>query len=91
MKKSMVRSPEGAVTVKSASVMKKRRGSEIFEAPLKDILDELPEIGEFLRDRGVGCEGCHLFHLANLREVFSCYKLCRDEFNETLLKMGIEI
>jgi|GEM_PF-3080638 len=91
MEKSTVRSTGAGVTVKSVSAMKKRRGSEIFEAPLKDILDELPEIGEFLRDRGVGCEGCHLFHLANLREVFSCYKLCREEFNETLLKMGIEI
>lgn len=85
----MVGSMTAGVRVESASVMKRSRGRDIFEEPLKEVLDRYPEIGDFLRERGVGCEGCHLFHLANLREVFSCYKLSRKEFDEILLEMEV--
>ncbi len=77
------------VGAESVSVMKGSRLRDIFEEPLKEILKRHPEVGEFLRERGVGCEGCHLFHLANLREVFSCYRISREEFHEILLKMEI--
>lgn len=77
------------VGAESVSVMKGSRVRDIFEEPLKEVLERHPEVGEFLRERGVGCEGCHLFHLANLREVFSCYRISREEFHEILLKMEI--
>ncbi|WP_281836250.1 hypothetical protein [Propionigenium maris] len=77
------------VVAESVSVMKRREDRDIFEEPLKEVLERYPEIGEFLRERGVGCEGCPLFHLANLREVFSCYKLSREEFHKILLKIEI--
>ncbi len=76
----------GDVGAESAVVMKRSRDRDIFEEQLREVLGNYPEIGEFLRDRGAGC---HLFHLANLREVFSCYKLSREELHELLLKMEI--
>lgn len=91
MKEAMVRIIGADVRVKSADVMKKRRLNEIFQAPLKEVLYDLPEIGEFLRERGVGCEGCQLFHLADLGEVFRCYKLSREEFYEILQSIGVEV
>ena len=91
MKETTVRSMGAGVRVKSADAMKKRRLNDIFQAPLKEVLDDLPEVGEFLRDRGVGCEGCQLFHLADLREVFSCYRLSREELYEVLHGIGVEV
>lgn len=79
----------GDVGAESAVVMKRSRDRDIFEEQLREVLGNYPEIGNFLGDRGAGCEGCHLFHLANLREVFSCYKLSREELHELLLKMEI--
>jgi len=87
IKKHMKRDMVTGATVKSVSAMKKRKDNGLLEVPLKEVLNDFPEIREFLRDRSVGCEGCQLFHLANLKEVFSCYKLSEKEFNETLLNI----
>ena len=74
--------------VMSVAVMKKNKGSNVLEEPLKRVVEDYPGVGDFLRDKDIWCEGCQLYHLANLKEVISCFKLDLKEVEGILKKQA---
>ena len=87
MRRGMKKATDVAPT--SVTAMKKSKGSNILEEPLKKVLEIYPEIGDFLREKNIWCEGCQLYHLANLKEVIACYKLDIKEVEGVLNKQEI--
>lgn len=77
--RSLVKTADAAVE-RDVVAMEESLRSRLKMLPLEEVMESYPEVRELLREEGAGCEGCHLLHLANLREVFRCYRIDEENF-----------
>lgn len=58
--------------------MRRKKTKEILETKIEELLKELPQTKDILRDRGLKCEGCYLSKGLDLKEALECHGI-RDE------------